>query len=119
MAHLLIIEPDPSVRELMVMFANGAGHATTAPDLNTQLPQWERFDALVVEPSCAQGRLLLQQVVDAGSTLPVVCVSICPREMSDAPVAGFPYVVKPFTRSELLGVVNGALHLTGAKGAWL
>lgn len=112
MAHLLIIEPDDCIRDLMVMLARGGGHEVTAPEPGGALPQWEAFDLLVVEPSCPHGRSVLQQVCDADCSVPVACVSIYPREMNGDLVGDRPYLTKPFTRAGFLGMLDSALHLS-------
>ena len=77
----------------------------------------DAIDLLLVEPGWPEGIDLARRMRDARPDLPIVCLSIYPRELERLlfPAA---YLVKPFSVAELQGALRNALAAgTVALGA--
>ena len=103
MARILILEPHPEVRDLLVRVARRLGHEAVSGDEETD---FSAFDACVLEPAVPGGVDLVNALRAAG--VAAVCVSILPpcdlRALEPAA-----YLQKPFALTELDQVLTDAV----------
>src|SRR5262245_22734817 len=105
MATILVSEPHAEVRELVVHVIEAMGwdaRTSTATDPDA-------VDLLLVEPGWPDGLALAQRMRDARPDLPIVCLSIYPRELDVELLLPTAYLVKPFSVAELQGALRNAL----------
>jgi CheY-like chemotaxis protein len=105
MATILVSEPHTEVRELVVhvveaMDWQAPTSPATAPDA---------IDLLLVEPGWPEGLELARRMRAARPDLPIVCLSIYPRELDTELLLPSAYLVKPFSVTELQGALRNAL----------
>ena len=106
MATIGICEPDPEVRTILARAVSRLGHEPVEAD-PTLSPA--AVDLLIAEPGDDLARGTAMLFAHGAGRVPVVCVSVHPRELlrlSFAPVA---YLVKPFAVAELQRAVAEAL----------
>jgi CheY-like chemotaxis protein len=95
MGRILILEPQPEVRELWTHVAERLGHESVTE--TPRNPAVAPVDAIVLEPDGARGLAIARALHERFPEIPVVCASILPpnselrRELS--PHA---YLTKPF-----------------------
>jgi CheY-like chemotaxis protein len=114
MATVLVSEPHTEVRELIghVVEAMGWTAATSAA------ADADAIDLLLVEPGWAEGIELARRLRAARADLPIVCLSIYPRELEAELLFPTDYLVKPFSVVELQRALRNALAAgTVAVGA--
>ena len=114
MATILVSEPHAEVRALVVHVIEAMGwHATTSP-----VTRPDAVDLVLVEPGWPEGLLLARRMRAARPDLPIVCLSIYPRELDTELLLPTAYLVKPFSVVELQGALRNALAAgTVAVGA--
>jgi hypothetical protein len=109
-ARILISEPAEDVRALLEIGVRRLGYEPIVYDLQSggRIPA---VDVLLAEPSSAAARKLARRLSRSG--VPVVCVSIYPREqvIGDFPVAA--YLVKPIGLRKLGEALTRALSPAG------
>ena len=107
MANVLIIEPHPEVRELLVRIVHRLGHVVLVDD-GRPVTDWEQVDAVLVEPA-PEGSLeaIAPLVRERGASL--VCVSIYPPSAEVTALAPVAYLQKPFSLVDLERALVAAL----------
>jgi DNA-binding response OmpR family regulator len=95
-ARILILEPHPEVRHLLVLVARRLGHEAVPGDENVD---FSTFDACVLEPAVPGGLDLVRALHAAG--VAAVCVSIFPRSHELRALEPAAYLQKPFALTEL------------------
>ena len=106
MATIGICEPDPEVRTILARAVSRLGHepvdadATLGPDA---------VDVVIAEPADDRARGTAMLLTHGPGRVPVVCVSIHPRELSRLSFAPVAYLVKPFAVAELQRAVAEAV----------
>jgi DNA-binding response OmpR family regulator len=91
--RILIAECDTDIRELLEMTLQRLGYVPVYPSDDTTV------DAVLLEPACESGRLVLQRFGD--DVPPVVCLSIYPREHGLEPATSVAYLTKPATSAQI------------------
>jgi CheY-like chemotaxis protein len=107
MASVLIVEPHPEVRELLVRIVHRLGHVALVDD-GRPAGAWEQVDAVLVEPA-STGTLdtIAPLVRERGAAL--VCVSIYPPPADLAALEPVAYLQKPFSLVDLERAIVTAL----------
>jgi hypothetical protein len=107
MANVLIIEPHPEVRELLVRIVHRLGHVPLIDD-GRPVARWEDVDAVLVEPALEGSlELIVPLVREQGAAL--VCVSIYPPSAEAAALEPVAYLQKPFSLVDLERALVAAL----------
>lgn len=88
--RVLIAEPNDDVRALLELTVQRLGYEAVSPQ---DAPGRSDVDAMLLEPACAIGRSVLRGFGD--DALPVICLSIYPREKGFEPRASVAYLMKP------------------------
>ena len=114
MAAVLIGEPNLEIRDLLVRVVEAMGW-----DAELALSSDARsVDLVVVEPGWPDALALARRLREERPELPIVCLSIYPRQLEFDLLAPAAYLVKPFSVAELQGVLRNALAArTVAVGA--
>ena len=106
MGRILILEPQPEVRELFVRVAARLGHAAlTEIDDETESPP----DAIVLAPEDPVGLSVVRSLHGSFPDVPIVCTSILPRGPETRDLAPVAYLTKPFALADLERVLTDAL----------
>jgi CheY-like chemotaxis protein len=107
MASIVVFEPHPDVRELLVRVVRRLGHEAHVDD-GRPAAEWERVDAVVVEPA-PDGKVdtVAAMVREHGAAL--VCVSIYPPSPAVAALGPVAHLQKPFSVAELEDALGAAL----------
>lgn len=107
MASVLVMEPHPEVRELLVRIVCRLGHDALVDD-GRPPDEWGNVDAVLVEPACEGSIEAVAPLVrERGAAL--VCVSIYPPPAVASPLAPAVYLQKPFSLAELEHALVAAL----------
>lgn len=106
--RVLLEDPNDDVRDLIAVLLEQLGCRvfSSSPEDTTRA---RRLDLIVVEPASPSGRRLLDVHVATRSSVPVVCVSIYPRERVGLPLQPSAYLVKPFDTGGFQEAVLAAL----------
>jgi len=107
MASILLSESDPDVQQLLVLLLERLGHEAIVLGGGADVPP--PADLLLLEPAsprCVE-EARLARLLDP--TLPVVCVSILPREARFLELGPLAYLEKPFTSAALADAIDRAL----------
>jgi CheY-like chemotaxis protein len=107
-ARILIIDPSPEIRELLVRSVRWLGHQPLPIDelARSTLP---RGDAAIVEPATDESFAAALELRAAQPELPIVCLSIYPRSDATAALTPVGYVLKPFSLAELENALTAAI----------
>jgi CheY-like chemotaxis protein len=97
MARILIVEPHPEVRDLLVRIVRRLGHEDVG--LEDGSVGDAAIDAALLEPAATGGFELALTLSERG--VPVVCVSICPESGELRALEPVGYLLKPFALDEL------------------
>jgi len=113
MARILIVEPHPEVRDLLVRIVERLGH------VGVRLEEGElahaAADAALLEPSDADGLELGRELRARG--MPLVCLSIHPKSAETDALEPAAYLLKPFVLHELEAAIHAALEPTPGSPA--
>jgi CheY-like chemotaxis protein len=106
--RVLILEPDPEVRELIRRVVSRLGHEPLAP---TRLPVrgLAAVDAVFLEPAWAPVLELARGLRERNPELPVVFESIEPVSPARAALRPVHYLVTPFGLRELEQAIEAVL----------
>ena len=97
MGCVLILEPQPEIRDLVGLVAARLGH-----EVLTEVPTpIRRLDVVVVEPESFRGFLTAQVLRERFPKLPIICASIAPPSAKTAELRPFAYLQKPFMLGDL------------------
>jgi CheY-like chemotaxis protein len=107
-AKILIIDPSPEIRELLVHSVRWLGHEPLPIDELAREPL-PRGDVAIVEPATEESFAAALEVRDAQPELPIVCLSIYPRSDATAALTPIGYVLKPFSLAELENALKAAI----------
>jgi CheY-like chemotaxis protein len=105
MGCLLVLEPDPELRDLVSLVAKRLG---IDPVTDVPSPALS-IDAVVLEPESFRAFLAAQVLRERFPELPIICTSIAPRSEKTAELRPFAYLQKPFTLGELKDALRSAL----------
>jgi hypothetical protein len=94
--RVLIVEPHADIRILLQLSIRRLGFEPVAPDDSTAP---DGIDAILLEPSWHEGQALVRALGEGA--LPVVCLSIYPREAGLAPPGTCAYLTKPASLRQL------------------
>ena len=105
MARILIIEPHPEVRDLLVRAVGRLGHESIV-DADVSSPA--AVDVVLLEPADPVALRVASAMRKACGTA-TVCVSIYPPSSEAAALEPVAYLLKPFTLRELEHALAAAL----------
>lgn len=97
--RVLVCEPDPDVRHLLELTVERLGHEAVARDATDA-------DVVLLEPSCPASRSAARRFA---RRVPIVCLSIHPREAGYAPPETVAYLMKPVKSARLGATLDGIL----------
>lgn len=125
MATVLIIDDDRSLRDMLAMALEDAGHdALTAPDGIVGERRIERLEPdLVVSDVNMPGRdgfSLCRRIRDAGNEVPVILLTARDSEIDEAlglELGADDYVTKPFSTRVLLARISSLLRREAARAS--
>lgn len=100
MARLLVLEPDPDVRELLLRYVRQLGHVPVEPNSG------EPPDAILVEPGDMRSAELADALVERHPGLPVVSVSIYPKAVLITKLKPKAHLTKPVRLPELRAALS-------------
>lgn len=104
-ASILISEPHSEVRELLALVVK----AMDCDPLIDHEAEASEVDLLLIEPASPEALDLARRLREVRADLPIVCVSIYPSGPESGQLAPTAYLVKPFSVTELIGVMRSAL----------
>jgi CheY-like chemotaxis protein len=107
MASILLSEPDPDVRRLLVVLLERFGHKAIVLDGGTSVPP--PADLLLLEPFSASSLQQAEVARELDPTLPIISVSALPTAASFLALGPLSYLQKPFTSEQLSAIVESAL----------
>jgi CheY-like chemotaxis protein len=99
--RILILEPQPDIRELVRRVAARLGHQT----LIELSPEHPEVDAVVVEPESYRALKVAQELRERSPELPIICASIAPPNDTTRALRPAAHLQKPFTLEELQRVL--------------
>jgi CheY-like chemotaxis protein len=103
--RILILEPQPEIRELVRRVAARLGHETVL-EIPSEQPE---IDAVVVEPESYRALTVAQQLRESSQELPIICASIAPPNDRTRKLRPVAHLQKPFTLGELQRVLAAAV----------
>lgn len=107
MASVLVVEPHPEVRELLVRIVGRLGHDALVDD-GRPPDEWEDVAAVLVEPACEGSIEAVAPLVrERGAAL--LCVSIYPPSAESTALAPVAHLQKPFSLVDLERALAAAL----------
>jgi DNA-binding NtrC family response regulator len=110
---VLVLEPDPEVRELIRLVVNRLGL-----DAVTEVPTPSvSIDIVVLEPESFRAFLTAQVLRERFPAVPIVCASIAPPGPKTSELRPFAYVQKPFVLDELQQALRRALSASKSDAA--
>ena len=95
--RVLVCEPDPDVRRLLELTVTRLGHEAVSHG---------DADVVLMEPACPVAQSALRRFT---RRVPVVCLSIKPREHGLAPPETVAYLMKPIKKARLAAALTGVL----------
>ncbi len=105
---VLVVEPHPEVRELLVRIVRRLGHEVMVDD-GRPAGDWPGVDAVLLEPALEGSVEAVATIVrDDGAAL--VCVSIYPPSDDALALGPVAYLQKPFSLVELERALVAALE---------
>ena len=107
MARILIVEPHPEVRDLLVRIVSRLGHEPVVHDGAAEL---DDLDVVLLEPVHWDG-IEIARSAQRRSGARVVCVSISPPS-EETLALGSAYLLKPFSLADLERALLSALEPT-------
>jgi two-component SAPR family response regulator len=110
---VLILEPDPEVRDLVALVANRVGLDAVSEVPTPSLS----IDVVVLEPESFRGVLTAQVLRERFPKLPIICVSIAPPSPKTAELRPLEYLQKPFTLGELKRALTRAVPASSRSDA--
>lgn len=111
MGRILILEPQPEIRQLVGRVAGRLGHQPL-----TEIPtSLHGVDAVVLEPESLRGLAVAQELRDRSPGLPIICASIAPPSAKTRELGPLAYLLKPFTLQELEHALSSALPPAPSK----
>jgi CheY-like chemotaxis protein len=102
-ARVLLLEPDPDVREFLARSLVRLGHEALENG-SAEVP-----DLILVEPAAPSSVRAARSAREANPDVPVVCASIYPRQQIPADFRSAPYLVKPISLGKLDEALRSAL----------
>ena len=108
MARILIVEPHPEVRDLLMRIIQRLGHDCVR--LEDGGLGDAAADLAVLEPSDDDALEIGRELHARG--MPLLCVSIEPQSAETDALEPAAYVLKPFALQELEAAIRAALELT-------
>jgi CheY-like chemotaxis protein len=110
---VLVLEPDPEVRELVSLVARRLGleavHEVPTPAV--------RLDVLVLEPESFRSFLAAQVLRERFPELPIIVASIAPPSSKTAELRPLAYLQKPFMLGELQHALARAVPASSSSDA--
>jgi len=110
---VLVLEPDPEVRELVSLVARRLGlevvHEVPTPAV--------RLDVLVLEPESFRSFLAAQVLRERFPELPIIVASIAPPSSKTAELRPLAYLQKPFILGELQHALARAVPPSSSSDA--
>jgi hypothetical protein len=112
-ACVLVLEPDPEVRDLVALVARRLGHEV----LNEVSTPAVRLDVVVLEPESSRSFLAAQVLRERFPELPIIVSSIAPPSSRTAELRPLAYLQKPFTLGELQHALVRAVPASSSSDA--
>jgi hypothetical protein len=110
---VLVLEPDPEVRELIRLVATRLGIEAV-----TEVPTPAvSVDAVVLEPESFRSLLTAQVLRERFPALPIICASIAPPGPKLEELSPVAYLQKPFLLHELQQALTRALSAPSSDAA--
>jgi CheY-like chemotaxis protein len=107
MATVIVMEPHPEVRELLLRVVRRLGHDAVQAD-QSFTPNGHPVDAVILEPAHQAGLDAAAPLVrEKGASL--ICVSIFPPSEQVRQLGPAAYLQKPFSLGELESALRSAL----------
>lgn len=97
MGRILLLEPQPEIRELVTRVATRLGHKA----FTTLTEDDDDFDAVVLEPQSERGLALARKVRGRLPELPLICISVLPLTPELRDLEPDAFLMKPFSLSDL------------------
>ncbi len=121
--HILFVDDDPDIREMIQAVLRAAGFRVSAADNAAnvlQLAATERYDALVLDHWMPQvtGLELCRQIRRFDRTTPILICSgaVSAADKEAAVLAGAQgYVGKPFSSKDLIRVLRSVIESSGSN----
>ena len=104
MAKVVVIEPQPEVRELLLRIAVRLGHEAVAYESEQDLAD---VDVLLLEPAAVNGPEAARAAGAVGAA--IVCISIYPPSDETRALDPVAFLHKPFALVDLERAIVGAL----------
>jgi len=112
-ACVLVLEPQPEIRDLVGLAERRRGH-----EVLSEPPGPSRtVDVVVVEPESFQSFLAAQVLRLRFPELPIICASIAPPSGKTAELRPLVYLQKPFTLGDLEHALARALPASSSSAA--
>ncbi len=108
MARILICEPHPDIRSLLVFVVRRLGHEPVLADGSET--QAADVDAIVLEPGSTEARRVAAWARLHAPEVALVCTSHFPRGPEADALAPDAYLVKPFPLVRLEAAIRAALR---------
>lgn len=102
MSRILIIEPQPEIRELVERLAQRLGHEAVTDEIG-------HIDAVIVEPEGGDGLARATRLRSAAPGLPMICASIAPPTPQTRALSPHAHLIKPFKLQDLSRALSSAL----------
>jgi DNA-binding response OmpR family regulator len=112
-ACVLVLEPDPEVRDLVALVARRLGHEV----LNEVSTPAVRLDVVVLEPESSRSFLAAQVLRERFPELPIIVSSIAPPSSRTAELRPLAYLQKPFRLGELQHALVRAVPASSSSDA--
>jgi CheY-like chemotaxis protein len=103
--RILVLEPEPEIRELVCRVAERLGHEVVTEDSVDGLT----IDAVVVEPEGGRGLELATRLRTRAPDLPLICTSIAPPSPATRALEPRAHLVKPYTLRDLSQALSSVL----------
>jgi CheY-like chemotaxis protein len=103
--RILVLGPEPEIRELVGRVAERLGHETITEESFEGVP----IDAVVAEPEGARGLELATRLRAHAPDLPVICTSIAPPTPATRALEPRAHLIKPYTLRDLSQALSSAL----------
>jgi CheY-like chemotaxis protein len=106
--RILLLDPDPDLRELLVLVLRKLGHEAL-------FDAAAAADGLIVDPAAPDALTAARALRAARPSLPIICVSVWPATAEASRLEPVAYLARPFTTLALAEALRLALPGTTAS----
>jgi CheY-like chemotaxis protein len=104
-ARILILEPQPEIRELVERVAERLGLESVTDDVDGV-----DLDAVVLEPESGQALERATRLRSSSPDLPMICTSIAPPNAATRALCPHAHLIKPYTLRDLSQALASAVQ---------